>query len=52
LWSERYYGKTSRSFVLDQPIDETKTQASYVDGILNIELAKKVASTAKQITIS
>jgi HSP20 family protein len=51
LWSERYTGKVSRSFTLDQPIDDTQTKASYADGILKLELPKKVASSIKQITI-
>ncbi len=51
LRSERYYGKVYRAFVLDHDIDEGATQAKYVDGVLELKLAKKTASSARRITI-
>ena len=51
LRSERYYGKTYRSFVLGNDIDEAATQAKYVDGILELSLAKKANNAAKRITV-
>jgi HSP20 family protein len=51
LRSERYYGKTARSFALAQDIDEANVSAKYADGILALTLPKKVAASAKKITI-
>jgi HSP20 family protein len=51
LRSERYFGKVYRAFVLGHEIDESKTQAKYADGILELNLAKKASSAAKRITI-
>jgi HSP20 family protein len=51
LRSERYFGKVYRAFVLGHDIDESKTQAKYADGILELNLAKKASSAAKRITI-
>ena len=51
LRSERYYGKVYRAFALGQDIDESATQATYADGILELKLAKKASAAAKRITI-
>ena len=51
LRSERYYGKVYRAFVLGHDIDEAATQAKYVDGVLELNLAKKATSAAKRISI-
>jgi HSP20 family protein len=50
--SERYYGQQSRSFTLAQEIDDEKTQAKYQDGVLELTLPKKAASTSRKITIN
>lgn len=52
LHSERYYGKTSRSFSLAESIDEANVTAKYNDGILNLVLPKKAPVTAKRIEIA
>lgn len=52
LRSERYYGKVSRSFALENEIDESAAQASYKDGILDLVLPKKAVTTAKKLTIN
>jgi len=52
LRSERYYGKVSRSFVLENEVDETKAEANYKDGVLQLVLPKKVVAAAKKLTIS
>ncbi len=49
--SERYYGKASRAFRLGYEIDESKVQAKYADGVLELLLPKKQTAAAKQITI-
>jgi len=51
LRSERYYGKTSRTFSLDQEVDEAAASAKYANGVLELTLPKKVAPKAKRIAI-
>ena len=51
LRAERYVGKVYRAFVLGHDIDESATQAKYVDGILELNLAKKANNSAKRISI-
>ena len=50
--SERYYGKQYRSFSLTHEIDETKAEAEYRDGVLQLTLPKKPGGAGKRITIS
>ena len=50
--SERYYGKVSRGFALDQEVDEQGAQAKYVDGVLELSLPKKAGGAAKKITVA
>lgn len=52
LRSERYYGKTSRSFSLASEIDEGASQAKYSDGVLELTLPKKAATSAKKLSIN
>lgn len=52
LHSERTFGKVTRSFALPQEVDETKSEASFRDGVLELTLPKKAAATRKQIAIS
>jgi HSP20 family protein len=51
LRSERYYGKASRSFSLASEIDEGESQAKYSDGVLELTLPKKAATSSKKLTI-
>lgn len=51
LRSERYYGKTARSFTLGCDVDEGASQAKYKDGVLELRLQKKAASSARKLTI-
>ena len=51
LRSERQYGFSSRSFWLDTPVDDAKVQAKYHDGVLELTLPKKAASSARRIAI-
>lgn len=50
--SERYCGVQSRSFALSQDVDETKAEAKYKDGVLELTLPKKPGSARTQLTIS
>jgi HSP20 family protein len=49
--SERYYGKVARAFRLGYEFDESKVQAKYSDGVLELVLPKKQTQAAKQIAI-
>src|SRR4029453_19374771 len=51
LHSERVYGKVARSFTLPQEVDDTKAQASFKDGVLELTLPKKAEAQRRQITI-
>jgi HSP20 family protein len=50
--SERYYGKVSRSFSLEQEVDESGAQAKYTDGMLELTLPKKSGTVSKKITVA
>jgi HSP20 family protein len=51
LHTERVYGKVVRSFTLPQEVDESKAQAKFRDGILELTLPKKAQASAKRISI-
>jgi HSP20 family protein len=51
LHSERVYGKVVRSFTLPQEVDESRAEAKFKDGVLELTLPKKAAAQRKQITI-
>jgi HSP20 family protein len=51
LHSERVYGKLSRSFTLPQEVDDSKAEAKFRDGVLELTLPKKAAAQRKQISI-
>jgi HSP20 family protein len=51
LHTERVYGKVSRSFTLPQEVDESKAEAKFRDGVLELKLPKKAAAQRKQISI-
>jgi HSP20 family protein len=51
LHVERVYGKATRSFSLPQELDESKVEAKYRDGVLELTLPKKAAAARKQIAI-
>ena len=49
--SERRYGKVARTFRLGYDVDETKAQAKYADGVLELVLPKKANAGQRRITI-
>jgi len=52
LRSERYYGMQSRSFTLMHDVDQSKAEAKYQDGVLELTLPKKSNGGAvKQLTV-
>lgn len=53
IWHERYEGHEARSFTLDSEVDESKAQAKYTDGVLQLTLPKKVGGAlTKELKIS
>ena len=52
LRSERYYGKVSRTFVLENEIDEAQSEARYKDGVLELVLTKKAQTSARKLTVN
>ena len=52
LRHERCYGKTMRTFRLDQEVMEDKAQAKYADGVLELKLPKKNGAPHKELPIS
>jgi len=48
---ERFFGKTARRFALPQELDESKAQARFTDGVLELTLPKKAAVTGRKIDI-
>ena len=51
LRSERSYGKAYRAFTVAQDVDEAAAEARYVDGVLELTLPKKAATSAKRLSI-
>ena len=51
LRSERYYGKVSRSFQLEQDLDDARANARFTDGVLELTLPKRIASPSKRLAI-
>jgi len=49
---ERSYGMATRSFTLAEEVDQSKAQAKYTDGVLELTLPKKPGSSRKEIAIS
>ena len=50
--SERSCGMASRSFTLADEVDQSKVEAKYNNGVLELTLPKKPGSTRKEISIS
>ncbi|WP_310447341.1 Hsp20/alpha crystallin family protein [Thiobacillus sp.] len=51
LRRERYFGRVSRSFALENEVDEATASARYQDGVLELVLPKKTAAAAKRLAI-
>lgn len=51
VYSERYSGSQYRSFTLPQEVDDSKTEARYQDGVLELTLPKKPGTGRKQIAV-
>jgi HSP20 family protein len=51
LRTERYYGRVYRAFALAQDVDQEKAQAKYENGVLQLVLPKKAATSTRTLTI-
>ncbi|MBI1890850.1 MAG: Hsp20/alpha crystallin family protein [Burkholderiales bacterium] len=51
ICNERYYGQMSRNFTLPQDVEDTKAEAHYQNGVLELTLPKKEGGGRKQIAI-
>jgi HSP20 family protein len=51
LRTERFYGKTGRRFALPHELDETKAQAKFADGVLELTLPKKTTVVGRKLSI-
>jgi HSP20 family protein len=48
---ERFHGKTARRFALPLEIDETRADAKFADGVLELTLPKKAPAAGRRIAI-
>ena len=48
---ERYYGKTARRFALPQDLDDTRAQAAFNNGVLELTLPKKAAVAGRKLEV-
>jgi HSP20 family protein len=51
LRSELYYGMVQRTLVLEQEIDDTKAEAKYNDGVLELTLPKRAIGGGSKLQI-
>jgi HSP20 family protein len=51
LRSEVFYGQMSRTIMLEQEVDDTKADAKYADGVLELTLPKKSSSAGSKLQI-
>lgn len=51
LRSERQYGFASRSFALASDIDDTKADAKYQNGVLELRLPKKATGSSRKLSV-
>jgi HSP20 family protein len=51
LRNERYFGPVRRGFTLPQEVDESRAEAAYHDGLLELTLPKKPGAAPKPLTV-
>jgi HSP20 family protein len=51
LRSELYYGQVQRTLVLEQEIDDSKAEAKYNDGVLELILPKKASGGGSKLQV-
>lgn len=52
LLRERSFGKLSREIALPEAVDESSSEARYVDGVLYLTLQKKRPTQVKRLTVN
>lgn len=52
LRSERYHGRVARTLVLDESVDQDKSQARYDNGVLELTLPKAKPGVTKLLSIA
>jgi len=52
LCTELYTGEVARTFTLPADVDETKAEAKYEDGMLELKLPKQAGARAKTLTVA
>ena len=48
---ERFQGRTARRFALPQEIDESRADARFTDGVLELTLPKKAPAQGKKVVV-
>jgi HSP20 family protein len=51
LRTERFYGKVYRAFALAQDVDQEQAQARYENGVLELTLPKRAATSSRKLTV-
>ncbi len=51
IYSECFQGSTSRSFTLDSDVDESKAEAKFENGVLELTLPKKTGGAARELQV-
>jgi HSP20 family protein len=51
IHSERSWGQVSRTFTLDQDVDDKAATAKYADGVLELTLPKKTGAAQAKIVV-
>lgn len=51
LRSERSWGRQYRSFTLETPVDDSKAEAKYDNGVLKLVLPKKADGNGRRLTV-
>lgn len=52
ICSECFQGSSSRSFTLDNDVDESKAEAKYENGVLELTLPKKAGGATRELKVS
>jgi len=52
LRSERFYGFASRTFALSDAVDDTRSEASFENGVLKLTLPKRAPMSQKRLAIA
>ncbi len=51
ICTERTFGRQSRSFTVRHEVEESKAEATYKDGVLEVTLPKKAQATLRRVAV-